>query len=330
MMALTQVRNEQDQAQEGWNEGGLDLGPLAFVLSVAPAGRVVPARYAFWARSAARRQVRALADAMAEVAGRVEAEPGSAARRAEVRRRQRLERARAAALAEGLTPPPLTPAEVAQAERLAQRLAKVKKGERGAPVARAQVAQGLKAIEATRAERVRAREDEVRRTETVRLEALRAGVGEAEVVDRPRGDPRIRLRTRDGLKLLHERGAFGHDRIEAASLLAYGLRYRDLVELAQAALKSCLDMTERGRRSLSLWEQAGRAQRRAATANQVRRIEAAVAARCGPEALEVLRAVAGEARSVSEMPGGRRRHVSLTAHLVEALRVTGDVLTKGA
>lgn len=328
-MALTKVRNEQNQTQRDWSETTLDLNPLAFVLSVAPAGRVVQARYAFWAKSAARRQVRALGEALAEVAGRIEREPDRRAYDARVRRQAQRAAARAVALAEGLEPAPLTPPEAAQAERLARRLGEVKKGDRGAPVARAQVTQELKAIEATRAARNRARENERHRVETVRLEAARAGVSEAEVIDRQRGTAHIRLRTRDGLKLLHERGAFGRDRVEAAALLAYGLRYRNLVELAQAALKSCLDMTERGRRTLSLWEQASRAQRRAATANQVRRIEVAVATRCGPEALKVLRAVAGEARSVSDLASGGKQRERLRGHLVEALKVVGDVLSRG-
>jgi len=329
MMALTKVRNEQDQTQGDWSETRLDLNPLAFVLSVAPAGRVVQARYAFWAKSAARRQVRALGEALAEVAIRVERQPELRARVERLRRQAERAKARAVALADGLEPAPLTPAEAAEAERLARRLGEVKNGERSAPVARAQVAQDLRAIEAKRVERTRMGEDARRRAETVRLEAARAGVPESEVVDRQRVAAYSRLRTRDGLKLLHERGAFGRDRVEAAALLAYGLRYRDLVELAQAALKSCLDMTERGRRSLSLWEQASRAQRRAATANQVRRIEVAVATRCGPEALKVLRAVAGEARSVSDLASGGKQRERLRGHLVEALKVVGDVLSRG-
>ena len=78
----------------------------------------------------------------------------------------------------------------------------------------------------------------------------------------------------------------GGGRFEADRLLAVGLRYRERHERSASSLKSCLAVSDGARVQRSMWETALLSQRRAALANQVRRLDIAVGTRLGAEAVE--------------------------------------------
>lgn len=320
----------------------LDLSAFAWALSVAPAGEPVRAAYVRWGRHQARRQVSALGAALAEVSERVAREPVREATSLEARRRARLDRSRIVAEVRAEAERDLTTADreaLAKADALdaeagaigtrdrAGRLRRT--AEQRAQAGRLQgQAQALRhGVEARRAQTAGLGLDQRRMGALIELEAAREG--EAEVIEKRRGQKGVRIRTRDGLKLAHERGTFGKRQTEADRLLAVGLRYRDRYEAAQASVKSCLDVADGVRVARTIWIEAGAAQRRAARANLVRRLDVAVVTTLGPEALDVLRKVAGEARTVRSLASGARRRETLGRLLVGALGVVADVLERG-
>lgn len=308
-------------------EAGLDLAPLARLIERIT-GRRLPA-----AKAAA-----ALGKALGEIAARHDREPGRVAYSLELRRRAKLDRLRARQLRDGEDAPALSPADLKVLGRADAVEARAVKGKRGAPSIRAQAARMRIEVGEAQAARAEARRADLRLAQTVELDAAREGESVDRVLEAKRGGGNKRLRTRDGLKLLHERGAFtprGEDgqarrdmaaRIEADRLLAVGLRYRDRYEIAAASLKSCLDTDQQPKRTVTLWTQAIAAQRRAALANQVRVLDIAVVTRLGEDALLALRMVAGEARTVTSITTSRRRAIRLTEGLRAALAVVGDAL----
>lgn len=256
----------------------------------------------------------------------------------EDRRRRRLERDRARQLRDGEDSPALSPADLKALKAADDIEAQAIKGKRGAPSIRAKASRLRTAVGDALIARADARRADLRLAETIELDAAREGEPVAQVLEAKRGQGTKRLRTRDGLKLMHERGAFTPKdadgaarrdmvaRIEAGHLLNVGLRYRDRFEIAQSSLKSCLDMSDGVKGSPTLWVQATAARRRAALANQVRVLEIAVAVRNGPEALEVLRLVAGEGRSIASLTASGHRRAAMTLILVDALRTVADAL----
>lgn len=311
----------------------IDLAGLARVLAFAPAADLIQARYDRWAKGEARRMVRALGEALALICERSEREPARRAYAVEVRRRARLDRDRVKRLNGAMPKAALTKGQLktlAEADALDAKAAQAKGAERRRLSGEALRMRRL--VETGRSVALSEREDDQRLAETAALEAAREG--EAEVVEKRRGQTQVRLRTRDGLKLLHERGGLTPKdgkggRWEADRLLSVGLRYRDRYERAQSSLKSCLNVSDGARVQLTLWETARLSQRRAALANQVRQLDIAVGLKLGEGAVAVLRGVAGEARSVSSLISGRRRQIALTEQLVAALRLIGDMIERG-
>lgn len=260
----------------------------------------------------------------------------------EARRRARLERDRVRRLRDGEEAPALTTSDLAALKRADLVEASAVKGKRGAPGIRAQASRMRDAIGLSVAARSEARRADLRLAQTVELDAAREGVAVDEVVEVRRGSKVKRLRTRDGLVLLHERGAY-HPRnnrgevrrdmaarIEAGRLLAAGERYRARFEISQASMKSCLDVADGVKASPTLWMQAIAAKRRAALANQVRVLDIAVVTQAGEEALYALRMVAGEGRTVRSLTSSSRRRETLTAALVAALGVVSGAIAKGS
>lgn len=335
----------QIQKEEFVADGGaaLDLSALSWALSVASAGGRVRSAYQRWGRAEARRQVAALSDALGEVTGRVAREPVREASALEARRRAKLDRVRVVAEVRAEAGRGLTEADrraLSEADALEAQAGLIggrdSAGRLRRTTAQRAEAGRMQARALTLRNEVSARQGlangtalaQRRMSALVDLEASREGV--AEVVEKRRGQTGVRLRTRDGLKLAHERGAFGKGHVEAARLLAVGLRYRDRYEAAQASLKSCLDVADGVKVQRTLWMEAGAAQRRAARANLVRRLDVAVVTRYGPDALEALRAVAGEARTVRSLATGARRREALGRALVAALKVVAAELERGA
>lgn len=252
----------------------------------------------------------------------------------EDRRRRRLERDRARSLRDGEDGAVLSPADLKALKAADDIEAKAVKGQKGAPSIRAQASRLRDAVGSALIARGETRRADLRLAETVELDAAREGEPVDKVLEVKRGEAKKRLRTRDGLKLLHERGAFtpkdGRSpmaaRIEADRLLSVGLRYRDRYEIAQSSLKSCLAISDSPPPSPNLYVQGRAAQRRAALANQVRVLDVAVATRLGPDALLTLRMVAGEARTVTSLTTSGHHRAKLTAVLAEALGVVGETL----
>lgn len=308
----------------------LDLGPLVRLLDRVT-GRRVPAGKA----------IKALAAALGEIAERHAHEPDRVAYSLELRRRAKLDRSRARQLRDGEDAPALTTADLKALKAADATEAQAVKGQRGAPSIRATAARQRDAVAVALTARAETRRADLRLAQTVELEALREGEAVADVLEVKRGTKQRRLRTRDGLALLHERDAFrprdaeGQPRrdmaarIEADRLLSVGLRYRDRYEVAQSSLKSCLAQADGVKISPTLYVQGIAARRRAALANQVRVLDVAVVTKLGPDALLVLRMVAGEARTVNSITTSSRRRARLAVSLGEALAVVGDVLNKG-
>lgn len=272
---------------------------------------------------------------LAEGQARLDREPARAAQQLAARKMARLDRHRMRTLRDGEEAPALTPADLkalAAADRLE---ASAVKGKRGAPSIRAEAARKREAVGTALIARGEARRADLRLAQTVALDAAREGVEPAQVLEAKRGQTGKRLRTRDGLKMLHESGALtpkdGRSpmaaRIEADRLLAVGLRYRDRYEIAQASLKSCLATSDGVRVTPTLWSQCRAAQRRAALANQVRVLDVAVATRLHPDALVALRMIAGEARTLRSITTARRRQIRLGEGLAHALVIIGDILS---
>lgn len=268
-----------------------------------------------------------------------------AARTTELRRRARLDRGRARQLRDGEDDPAMSPADLkvlAAADRLEAKAAEVLpvKG-KPATKLRAEAGRMRTSVSRSIAARGEARRDDLRLAQTVELDATREGEPVDRVLEAKRGQGDKRLRTRDGLKLMHERGGFTPKdaegaarrdltaRIEADRLLNVGLRYRDRFEIAQSSLKSCLDMSDGVKGSPTLWTQSIAARRRAALANQVRVLDIAVVTRLGPEALLVLRMVAGEARTIRSLSSSSRQREAFGALLPKALVIVGDILARG-
>lgn len=329
-MAQAKKRIEDQTSREAGFQGPLNLRPLALTI-VLKARAMLTAEGWVWG----------LADALAVISERVAREPGRAAYAAELRRREKLNRARVRQLRDGEEAPRLSPADLKalRAADAVEALAVPKK--RGAPAIRAKAAQMRTAVGEAVAKRAETRRADLRLAQTVALDGEREGVAADQVLEVKRGARTKRLRTRDGLKLLHERGAF-HPKVDGAAmpglagrivadrLLAVGLRYRDRYEISQASLRSCLAVADKVKPSPTLWTQAKAAQRRTALANQVRVLEVAVAAECGPEAIEALRAVAGGARTINSITTSARRRDRLTKGLVAALTVVARVLDQRA
>lgn len=314
---------------------GLDLGPVA---------RIIELVWARWNRASSRRAVRVLSEALGLIADRVEREPVRKAHALELRRREKLERSRVRMLRDGEDDPALTGADLKvlkSADQLQATAAEVRPV-KGKPAARiiGQAARMRTGVAAGVVARGEARRAALRLAQTVELDAAREGLATDEVIAATRGVKHKRLRTRDGLVLLFERGAYAprNDqgevrtdlpaRIEAQRLLSAGERYRDRYEVAQASLKSCLDVADGVKRSPTLAVQAKAAHRRAALANQVRQLEIAVVTQAGELALEALRRVAGEARTINSISTSGHRREQLTAALVAALKVVASILDR--
>lgn len=318
----------------------IDLAGLARVLAFAPAADLMKRRYDRWAKAEATRQVRALGAALALICERMEREPARVAYAVEVRRRARLDRDRVRRLNGAMPKAALTKGQrktLAEADALDAKAAQAKGSERRRLAGEALRMRRL--VETGRSVALSEREDDQRLAETAALEAGREG--EAEVVEKRRGQTQVRLRTRDGLKLLHERGgltpkdAKGEARkdqaamIEAGHLLAVGMRYRDRHERAQSSLGSCLNTSDGVAVKRTFWVDALMSHQRAARANQVRRLDIAVATKLGAEALQVLRAVAGEARTIRSLASGGKRRERLAGLLVAALGIVAKEIEKG-
>lgn len=299
------------------------LGPFVRLLDQV-SGRSMPAA----------RAVRALGSAMALWCERMEHEPFRRVYNASLRAEAKAARERARRLRDGDDAPRLSASDLkalGEADRLE---ASAVKGQRGAPSIRATAARKRSEIGDRLAASAEARRAEMRLVQTVELDAAREGVAVDEVLERRRGQGDVRVRTRDGLKLLHERGQYTPKgerdatlaRVEADRLLSVGLRYRDRYEIAQSSLKSCLAQADRPAPSPNMFVQGKAAQRRAALANQVRVLDMAVMAALGGEALLALRMIAGEARTVNSICKAARRRERLAKGLTDALRLIGDML----
>lgn len=314
-------------------EAALDLGPFVRLLDIWQQDR-----WMWQANIRSDRAVRALGNGLGRIARQVLREPVRAAHVNALRKKPREDRERARRLRDGEDAPPLSPADLkalADADRLEERAVK---GKRGAPSIRAAAAKARDAIGERLKASAEARRAEMRLVQTVELDAVREGVAVDAVLERRRGQGDVRIRTRDGLKLLHERGAFtpkdaaGKPRVdqmaraEADRLLSIGLRYRDRYEIAQSSLKSCLAAPDSPPPSPNMFVQGKAAQRRAALANQVRVLDMAVSAQLGGEALLALRMIAGEARTVNSICKAARRRERLSRGLTDALTVIGDML----
>ncbi len=303
-MAQAKIRIEDQNSlqaepfEEGPPAAGLDLGPFRRALALVASGLT-----------------------LAEGQARLDREGGRL--RAD-RRRRRLERHRAVALRDGEDEPDWSAAELATlaeadvVEAMAARIQSVKG--KPATAARSQAARMRMTVTRDRAGRASSLRDDLRLTQTIALDAVREGVAADQVLDIRRGQVTRRLKTRDGLVMLHESGAL------TTHQLAVGLRYRAWYELAQASLKSCLEVSDREHRQSTLWTQYRAASRRAAVANRVRAMEAAVSTRLHPDALLALRLIAGEARTVNSISTAARRRVRLAEGLALALTVVSDNL----
>lgn len=329
---FSQIQKVQNEVEAE----GLDLAPLA---------RLIELVVLRWKRAQARKSVRALADALALICDRVEREPARLAALTGKRQARKLERVRIRQLRDGEDAAPLSAGEVkvlAKADAIEASAALVQpvKG-KPATKARSEARRMRSRIGRDLDARTQAKRDALRLDQTLALDAAREGIEPDQahtVLEAKRGQKR--LKTRDGLIMLRESGAFTprnadgsvrHDmaaRIEADRLLAIGLRYRDRYEMAQASLRSCLAVADNPPPSANLYVQAKASQRRAALANQVRVLDIAVATRLNPDALLALRMVAGEARTINSITTARRRRGRLAAGLAAALAIVGDVLAK--
>lgn len=314
------------------DDGALDLRPFAKLLDLkARAMRVAAVR------------VRALGHALELITARVEREPVHEARRDALRREAAEARRRAKVLSEGLAPVEVVGADLEMVRLTETAIGDVEKGARGAPALRARLQSRISELGLRLTEVHEVKAVERRIVETVRLDASREGVAIEAVIERARGVRYLRLTTRDGLKLLHERDAF-HPRDEAgavrrdpaadreaALLMAVGLRYRELYERAGPRLKSSLSIDGAPVREQRTFEREVRAaHRRAAQSGVLRKWEAKVARRLGDDALLALRAVAGEAKTLRSLKIANRRMRRLTGLLRDALLLLADEVVKGA
>lgn len=283
------------------------------VLNLGPFAEAIERVWISWSRQdPSWRMMAALGGALALIASRTE-----------VRRRARLERHRALALRDGEDDPALSRADLKALADADAVEAKAKKGQRGAPAIRERAARMRAKVGADVKARGEARRSDLRLAQTVDLDAAREGWDvdkRGPVLDRKFGKGMPRLKTRDGLVMLHE------SKTLSKHLLAVGLRYRAWYEVTQASLKSCLEVSDKAKGAVTTWSQCRAAQRRAALANRVRTMEAAVATQLHPDALEALRLIAGEARTVNSISKSARKRERLAQGLALALAIVADNL----
>lgn len=354
--AIKEMKIETGLQTEAFEEGApspamveraLDLGPFARVIQLV-------------GRRVAGRAVRSLGAALELIVERVEREPVRKAYAAELKRKARLDRHRLRSLNDGQEQAGLTddqaktlrsadaieaaalavlakePVEAAPGKRAKSR-SNATPAERKAARDRLGTAYTMRnGVERERAAALTARQDDLRLSEAAALDALREEGEPGSLVERRRGQTQVRMRGRDGLKLLHESGAFSPRdaegavrrdqaaRMTADRLLAVGLRYRDRYEMAAASLKSCLGSSDKVAVKRDTWAEAKAAQRRAAWNAKVREWDIMVSVGAGPEALEALRLIAGEARTVNSITTARRRRGRLASALVRALGIIAD------
>lgn len=291
---MAQAKQIEDQNSFQAEPSVLDLGPFRRALALVASGLTV-----------------------AEGQARLDREDR---RLREERKRRRLERHRAVALRDGEDDPALSRADLKALADADAVEAKAKKGQRGAPAIRERAARMRAKVGADVKARGEARRADLRLAQTVDLDAVREGVEPGQVLDRKFGKGMPRLKTRDGLVMLHESGTLSQH------LLAVGLRYRAWYEVTQASLKSCLEVSDKAKGAVTTWSQCRAAQRRAALANRVRTMEAAVATQLHPDALEALRLIAGEARTVNSISKSARKRERLAQGLALALAIVADNL----
>lgn len=308
--------------------------------------------------------VRALGDALGLILDRQEREPVRQAEQARAWKLARLDRHRIQTLNDGQALAPLTDDQVkalkaaddieaAARAVLVVEMVEVEPGRfvKGKPKASAaarKAARGklgeantLRAgVERDRAAALTGRQDDLRLSEAAALDALREDDEPGALIERRRGQKDVRLRARDGLKMLHERGAFAPRddqgevqtgqaaRIKADRRLAVGLRFRDRYEMAQSSLGSCLAGSDGVAKKRTVHEAAVLAHAQAARARNLREWEAMVVRAHGVMALDVLRKVAGEARSITSLSASTVQRARLTALLIAALDTIGDKLSK--
>ncbi len=146
---------------------------------------------------------------------------------------------------------------------------------------------------------------------------------------------RPRLLNRDGLISLLEAGTI------SAQHYAVGMKYRTIVEATDhhRGLTPPAPGQTKGHRKPVIsdtgavdWTGLGKLRGQARAGGDLAHADAAVASACTSDALEALRAVAGEARTIYSLTGrgGRRRAMRLTAGLIDALDRLGDVWRIGA
>lgn len=174
------IQNQKVQIEEA--APAIDLAPLARLIGLALSG--LPTDAAFWAGRGDRQ----------------------AAKAAEQRRRAKLDRSRARQLRDGEEAPALTPADLKLLKAADAIEAKAVKGKRGAPTIRAQASRLRSVVGDAVIARAEARRADLRLAQSVELDAVREGEPADQVLEAKRGQATKRLRTRDGLKLSHERG----------------------------------------------------------------------------------------------------------------------------
>lgn len=322
-MAQAMKRIEEKNSPKAEGIEVLDLAPLAKLIRLE-AGRP-------------RRMARALGSALALIAHRVEREPVRKAKATAARKSAREMRRRLAAEAanddRALTE--AQQADLAKADQLEAESIVIRAGavladrrltsaERRKVTALRATAFGLRSgVEQARLKTAALSAAERDLREAAELDAVREGYDGEGAVERRRGQTAVRMRLRDGLKLMHERGGLGGrpGTVEADRLMAVGLRYRDRYEMAATSLKSCLATSDKVKVERNVWLEAKAAHKRAAVANGVRVMELKVAGAAGPEAVHVLRAVAGEGRTVSSLASKTKERLALADLLLKALTV---------
>ncbi len=317
--------------ETGLQTGGLGLAlrPFARALEIAASGLTV-----------------------VEAGARVEREPGRQADAARARKLARLDRHRILALNDGQALAPLTDDQArtlksAEAIEAAARAMLALDRDR-TTVAQRKAARGKigeaytlrTGVERDRQDALATRQDDLRLAEAAALDALREDDEPGSQIERRRGQTQVRMRSRDGLKLLHESGALTprdddgavrrdqSARAEADRLLSIGLRYRDRYEMAAASLKSCLGSSDRVAVKRDTYAEARAAQRRAALNGKVREWDILVSVQGGPDALLALRMIAGEARTVNSITTAARRRDRLKCALATALGIIADRVEK--
>ncbi|MGQ2989506.1 MAG: hypothetical protein ACT6RD_03405 [Brevundimonas sp.] len=332
-----QIKKEEIEVAKGL---AMDLGPFRRALALVASGLTVEEGQARLDREALRREGDVAARRRAKLDrvrirtlndGQTLAAPTKAQAKS-LKEADALEAAARAVLDRGADA--ATPAE--------RRAKRASAAERKAARADMGKAFGLRhKVEAERMAALAKRQDGLRLGEAEALDALRADEG-APVVERERGQVGRRLRERDGLKLLHERGAFRPRsdegemrrdlaaRLESDRLLAIGLRFRDRYEMAAASLRSSLPDGEQSGAVRSGFLEARYTQRRMALIQNVREWEAMVSVQIGADGLNALRLVAGEGRSIASITTSARRRDRMAKALTAALKLLVDRVSRDA